>query len=101
MFKFVSTRTAKRYKSYCADILNQLKMTLLNNYGIITDVELIGSGAKNLVTKNESEPFDLDYNLIIISFGDDYNPNNSMDLRELKDLIRTGWKNWNVEREIF
>ena len=88
MFRFVSTRTVKRYKSYCADILNQLKMALLNNYGIITDIELIGSGAKNLVTKNENEPFDLDYNIIINSFDDDYNPNNSMDLRELKDLIR-------------
>lgn len=88
MFKFVSTQTVKRYKSYCADILNQLKMSLFNNYGIEIDVELIGSGAKNLVTQNENESFDLDYNLIINSFGDDYNPDNTSDLRELKDLIR-------------
>ncbi|MBB5225905.1 hypothetical protein DYE50_11455 [Treponema ruminis] len=88
MFKFVSTRTVKRYKSYCADILNQLKMSLINNYGIEIGIDLIGSGAKNLVTQNENEPFDLDFNLIITSFGDYYKPNDSNDLRELKDLIR-------------
>ncbi len=81
MFKFVNASVVKRYKSFCADKLNQLKIALLNNYGIKCDVYLIGSGAKNLVTKNGNEPFDLDYNLLLQTYPDDWNINNSESLK--------------------
>ncbi len=60
----------------------------MNNYGIECDVYLIGSGAKNLVTKNGNEPFDLDYNLLLQTYPDDWNINNSESLKWLKDTIR-------------
>lgn len=88
MYKYVDASVVKRYNSFCADKLNQLKISLSNEYGIECDVCLIGSGAKNLVTQNENEPFDLDYNLTIHSYPKDWNINNSTSLKNLKDIIR-------------
>lgn len=88
MFDFVNTADVKQYKSFCADKLNQLKNILSNEYGLECSVCLIGSGAKNLVTQNANEPFDLDYNLIIHSLARDWNPNESENKKWLKDTIR-------------
>ena len=59
MYSFVNAKAVKPYKSFCSDKMNQLKITLSNNYDIDCDFELIGSGARNIVTKNENAPFDL------------------------------------------
>ena len=88
MYIFVNAKTVKSYKSFCSDTLNRLKNVMQNQYGFDCDFYLIGSGAKNLVTQNENELFDLDYNFEIKSFPNDFNPNNSEKLKQLKDLIR-------------
>ena len=58
-----------------------------NQYDFDCDCCLIGSGTKNLVTKNENKPFDLDYNFEIKSFPNNFNPNNSDKLKHSKGLI--------------
>lgn len=62
-------------------LMQNLQSLLTHEDGIVTNFNLIGSGAKNLVTQNENEPFDLDYNLIVVD-GFDY------DEKELKETIR-------------
>ncbi|WP_027727679.1 hypothetical protein [Treponema sp. C6A8] len=88
MFKFVNAKTVKPYKNYCSDILNQLKNILQNKYGIDCDFYLIGSGAKNLVTQNEQESYDLDYNCVIYSIPGNNSLNSTESLKWLKDTIR-------------
>lgn len=88
MYTYVNTSVIKRYKSFCADKLNQLKISLSNEYGIECEICLIGSGAKGLVTQNENEPFDLDYNLLICSYPNDLNINNSESLKSLKYIVK-------------
>ena len=84
MYSFVSKKSVQPYKSLCSDKMNQLKMNLSNNFDIECEFELIGSGARNLVTQNAAESYDLDYNLIIYSMSNEFwdNP------RKLKDAIR-------------
>ena len=48
---------------WCLDIIHSVQH-LLKDY-FTFDIRLIGSGEKRLVTQNEDECFDLDYNLII------------------------------------
>ncbi len=74
-------------KVFCSDSLNCLKNVMQNQYDFDCDYYLIGSGTKNLVTKNENKPFDLDYNFEIKSFPNNFNPNNSDKLKQSKDLI--------------
>lgn len=54
-----------RMKSLCAGIINQLVQSINNDVYMTARANLVGSGAKNLVTQNENEPIDLDYNIII------------------------------------
>jgi hypothetical protein len=51
---------------------------------IIAQFTLVGSGARNMVTRNGNGPLDLDYNLEIIKAPDIY----WNDLRKLKDTVR-------------
>ena len=62
---------------------------MYNDYGFECDFSLIGSGTKNLVTQNENEPFDLEYNFYLYSFPEDFDINSTQDLKWLKDTIRT------------
>lgn len=89
MFKLLDAKTVKPYKSFCSDKLNQLKNVMYNDYGFDCDFSLIGSGAKNLVTQNANEPFDLDYNFYLNSYPNDFNINSTNDLKWLKDTMRT------------
>lgn len=50
--------------------MNQIKQMLKAEYNLDSDFYLVGSGLKNLVTQNENEPFDLDYNLEIYNLAD-------------------------------
>ena len=83
MYDFVNKSEVNKYTSYCADKLNQLKQRL-EFEDIEIQVELIGSGAKGLVTRNGNAPFDLDYNIIINELPCSYEKN----LKTLKNLIR-------------
>ena len=51
---------------------------------IIAQFSLVGSGAKNLITRNGNGPYDLDYNLVVIKADERY----WKDLRLLKNTVR-------------
>lgn len=57
----------KRLKGTSSDIVNQLVQSINNDSVMTVKACLVGSGAKNLITQNENEPIDLDYNLCIVS----------------------------------
>lgn len=57
---------------------------ILKSKNIIAQFSLVGSGAKNLITRNGNGPYDLDYNLVVIKADERY----WKDLRLLKDTVR-------------
>ena len=84
MFRIVDASECRRYRQDCAKVLTQVRDTLRDEKDIITQFTLIGSGARNMVTRNGDGPFDLDYNLEIITAPDEY----WNDLRKLNDTVR-------------
>ena len=81
-YKFVCESEAKRYRSDCSDVLKET-CELLKEKGISAQFSLVGSGARNMITRNGDGPYDLDYNLLIMKVDDEYR-----DPRLLKDTIR-------------
>ena len=82
-YEFVYASEYDAYRSDCSKVLMET-CKRLKRKDIIAQFILIGSGGRNLVTRNGNGPFDLDYNLNIIKAPDAY----SNDLRKLKDTIR-------------
>ncbi len=72
-----------RYRKDCSEVLKRTCM-FLKRKGIGASFVLVGSGARNLVTRNGNGPFDLDYNLQILKMPQEY----ERDLRGLKETIR-------------
>lgn len=83
MYKLVNEAECKKYHSDCSATLKQVR-SILREKGITSQFALVGSGARNMVTRNEDGPFDLDYNLEIIKALDEY----WNDLHHLKDTVR-------------
>ena len=71
-------------RSYCANIINQLVQKINNDDFLTVKAQLIGSGAKKLITQNGKEPVDLDYNLYILSFKGRFIPSE----RDIKEYVR-------------
>ena len=69
--------------STCSDIVNQL-VQHLKKYGIESRMSLVGSGGRNMVTQNEKEAIDFDFNLEII----DLKNFRVYDGRQLKETVR-------------
>ena len=86
MYEYVVEREVKRYRSDCSNTMEQLRDLLYEKHDINTQFSLVGSGgdSRNMVTRNGDGPFDLDYNLIIISMPNEYWNN----LKRLKDTVR-------------
>lgn len=84
MFIIVNDSECRRYRRDCAEVLTQLCDMLKKEKGIIAQFTLIGSGARNMVTRNGNGPFDLDYNLGIIKAPEIY----WKEPRKLKDTVR-------------
>ena len=82
-YKFVCESEAKRYRSDCSDVLKET-CELLKEKGISAQFSLVGSGARNMITRNGDGPYDLDYYLLIMKAEERY----WNDLRLLKDTIR-------------
>ena len=57
---------------------------LLRTKGISAQFSLVGSGARNMITRNGDGPYDLDYNLLIMKAEERY----WNDLRLLKETVR-------------
>lgn len=83
MYKLVDEAECKKYRSDCSATLKQV-CSILREKGITSQFTLVGSGARNMVTRNGDGPFDLDYNLEIIKALDEY----WNDLHHLKDTVR-------------
>lgn len=71
-----------RMRNLCGDILQECCHILKEEYDIGAIFYLVGSGAKNLITQNENNPIDLDYNLEIIKYEAFEN------CREIKENVR-------------
>lgn len=85
MYHYIEDKNyLKRVKSVCCDIINQLVQSINREKKLYVEAYLIGSGAKNLITQNASEPIDLDFNLKILKYYQ-YRPN---DCRNIKEYIR-------------
>ena len=74
----------KRLKGTCHDIVNQLVQSINNDSVMRVKACLVGSGAKNLITQNENESVDLDYNLCIVSTKSI----NILDCRGIREYVR-------------
>lgn len=85
-YEYVSEKEVKPYRSECSWILTELRDYLNEEYGIITQFFLVGSGSHGmkLVMRNGNGPFDLDYNLMIIRMPDEYWNNT----QRLKNRVR-------------
>lgn len=59
-YEFVCESEAKRYRSDCSDVLKET-CKLLKKKGISAQFSLVGSGARNMITRNGAGPYDLDY----------------------------------------
>ena len=82
-YEFVCESEAKRYRSDCSNVLKET-CELLKEKGISAQFSLIGSGARNMITRNGEGPYDLDYNLLIMKAEERY----WNDLRLLKETVR-------------
>lgn len=83
MIKIVGEAEYRKYRSDCSITLKKV-CSKLKEKGISAQFTLVGSGARNMVTRNGNGPFDLDYNLEIIKAPKEY----WNDLRHLKDTVR-------------
>lgn len=83
MYKLVDEAECKKYRSDCSATLKQVR-SILREKGITSQFTLVGSGARNMVTRDGNGPFDLDYNLEIIKALDEY----WNDLHHLKGTVR-------------
>ena len=81
-YEFVYESEAKRYRSDCSRTLKKT-CELLRTKGISAQFSLVGSGARNMITRNGDGPYDLDYNLLVMKADNEYR-----DPRLLKDTIR-------------
>jgi hypothetical protein len=71
----------KRAYSLCADIVNQLVQELEKD-GIEASMNTVGSKKRNMITQNEKEPIDFDFNLLIDESDGGYRE------KELKETVR-------------
>lgn len=83
MYRFVYESESKRYRNACSRTLKGTR-SLLMAENIVAQFTLVGSGAKNMITRNGDGPFDLDYNLEIIKAPSSY----WNDLQHLKNIVR-------------
>ena len=81
-YEFVYESESKRYRSDCSNVLKET-CELLKEKGISAQFSLVGSGARNMITRNGDGPYDLDYNLLVMKADNEYR-----DPRLLKDTIR-------------
>ena len=83
MFDYVEDKEyLSRVRSVCGEIMQDFCHTLKEDYDIGSTFYLVGSGAKNLIVQNASQPIDLDYNLEIVRCED------FEDCRKLKECAR-------------
>lgn len=84
MYHFIEDKKfLGRVKRLCSEIVNQLVQEINKGDFLKVKAYLVGSGAKNLITQNNNNPIDLDYNLVIIESNCDINNG-----KEIKEYVR-------------
>lgn len=68
MYVFLNKNDYKDIKSYSSNVINELVQEINKEKKLFVSMELIGSGAKNLILQNGDNPIDFDYNIIIEEF---------------------------------
>lgn len=63
MYRFANQQDVKELAKWCEEIIKEVQIEVKEYFTF--SFNLIGSGGKKLVTQNEDESFDLDYNLIL------------------------------------
>lgn len=82
MYHYVEDKDfLKKAQKTCSGLMAELEKELRVS-DINSQFFLVGSGARNMVTQNEKEPIDFDYNLSIISCED------INDCKAIKELVR-------------
>lgn len=82
MYHYIEDKAyLKRAQTYCSELLTDLVQELLDK-NISTQFFLVGSGARNMVSQNENEPIDFDYNLYVQKCNDINN------CQSIKETIR-------------
>lgn len=84
MYRFVTNAQVTPYRRRCQQCLVMMQNRLRKEKNLKFEILLVGSGASGLVTRNGSEPFDLDYNLIFHHLQEPYITHPE----KLKELIR-------------
>lgn len=74
----------KRMRRECSNLINELVQFINSGDYLRVEAQLVGSGGRNLITQNNDEPIDLDYNLNIIGIDGDING----DAKQIKEYIR-------------
>lgn len=70
MYHFIKDKDfLKHMKSLCCGIINQLVQQINGDGKMRVKANLVGSGAKNLITQDENNAVDLDFNLEIVDSG--------------------------------
>lgn len=83
MFEYVEDKQfISNMRHFCGKIMQQFCHNLKEDYNISARFYLVGSGAKNLILQNNSNPVDLDYNLEIVKCE------NIKNCRRIKDCAR-------------
>lgn len=95
MFHFIENKKFLRaMRNECSDLINMLKVSINNGSYLRVSINLVGSGAKDLITQNNSEPVDLDYNICILEV---HGSKKEKDIKEYikksfnKVLKKKGW----------
>ncbi len=82
MYHYVEDKEfLSKMRNLCGKIMQDLCHTLKEEYEIGANFFLVGSGARNLIMQNNSNPIDLDYNLEIVKCED-------YDARTIKEKVR-------------
>ncbi|HKM33874.1 MAG TPA: hypothetical protein VJY54_03930 [Lachnospiraceae bacterium] len=82
MYNWVTDKEfLKQSYSECSDIVNHL-VQHLKKYGIGANMSVVGSKLRKMVTQNDKQPIDFDFNLVITEAEDINNG------RKLKETIR-------------
>lgn len=83
MYTYVEDKEfLKEAQSVCSGIVREIEVELREEKGINSQMFLVGSGGRNMITQNGSEGIDFDYNLNILSCPD------WDDARGIKEAVR-------------
>ena len=87
MYHFVEDKQfLKRARSDCSAMIKKLETLLTIDIRI--EAFLVGSGAHNMITQNENEGIDFDYNLNILSCPD------WDDAKSIKEAVRIAFNKY-------